>query len=123
MTYNIFLISLFAPVITLILTKIYDKFEKKDYPVKTYVKLIILSYISTVSSLYIAKTLLCPLGSCPLLGNTTVTKASITESAVSKDSTGIFEKISNLTKGGGGNASGSMTSNAGEVFHTGNPTF
>lgn len=123
MTYNLFLISLFAPVVTLVLTKIYDKFEKKDYPVKTYVKLLILSYVSTVASLYIAKTMLCPLGSCPLLGNTTVTKPSITKSTVSKDSTGIFEKISNLTKGGGGNATGSMTSNAGEVFHTGTPSF
>lgn len=123
MTYNIFLISLFAPVVTLVLTKVYDKFEKKDYPLKIYIKLLILSYVSTVSSLYILKTMLCPLGSCPLLGNTTVNKASITESTVSKDSTGIFEKISNLTKSGGGNSTGSMISNVGEVFHTGNPTF
>jgi len=123
MTYNIFLISLFVPVITLIITKIYDKFEKKDYPTKTYIKLLILSYVSTVTSLYIAKTILCPLGSCPLLGNTTVSKTSIAESGVSKKSTGIFEKITNLTQSGGSNISNNMSSNSGQIFHTGNPTF
>jgi len=123
MTYNIYLISLIAPVITLVITKVYDKFEKKDYPVKTYVKLLVLSYVSTLASLYIAKTLICPLGSCPLLGNTTVTKTSLTDSNSAKSSTGILDKITNLTQGGGSNSSNIMSSNSGQVFHTGNPTF
>lgn len=131
---NIFLLALLAPVIAIILTKLYDKFEKKDYPTKTYIQVGTLSYISGVLVLYAAKTFMCSSGvSCPWLeckssvptptptlsvqSSSTVTTSDKTTSA------GLFEKVLKTVSQSGGSPSNLTANPTGEVFHTGTPTF
>ena len=52
---SIYLLALVAPVLALVITRAYDKFEKKDYSKKIYAQIGIMSYLSTVVLLYLLK--------------------------------------------------------------------
>lgn len=127
---NILVLALIAPVVAIIITKIYDKFEKKDYPTKTYIQVGTLSYLSGVALLYV-KSLLCSSGKrCPWsettsMSNTSASTASTTSVQTDKPSSvGLFEKVLKTVSQSGGSSSGNVSTNVtGEMFHTGTPTF
>jgi hypothetical protein len=124
---NILLLALLAPLVAIIITKLYDKFEKKDYPTKIYIQVGTLSYISGVALLY-AKSLLCSSGlrcpwseSCPIKGSSPSNPVASTEKVAS---TGLFEKvIKSVSQSGGSTVPNVSTNSTGEMFHTGTPTF
>ena len=126
---NILLLALIAPLVAIIITKLYDKFEKKDYPTKTYIQVGTLSYISGVALLY-AKSLMCSSGfkcpwseSCPLKGSNPSTTTTVAPSE-KVASTGLFEKvIKTVSQSGGSTVPNVSTNSTGEMFHTGTPTF
>ena len=127
---NILLLALLAPVVAIIITKLYDKFEKKDYPTKTYIQIGTLSYISGAILLYV-KSLLCSSGTkCPwstpssMTNNQSVATNTPSVSSDIPKSVGLFEKVFKTVSQSGGSASGNITNNpTGEMFHTGVPTF
>jgi hypothetical protein len=127
---NILLLSLLAPVVAIIITKLYDKFEKKDYPTKTYIQVGTISYISGVVLLY-AKSLICSSGlKCPWNESSSMTNKSPTPSTAPSvplekpTSVGLFEKVlKTVSQSGGSSAPNVLTNPTGEIFHTGTPTF
>ena len=140
MIQNIFLLALIAPIIAFIVVKAYDKFEKKDYPTKTYIQVTSLSYIVSVAVLYLTKMFNCGGNKCPWKETTNVfngVKPNISTPPVvtkvvptipvnnpSTKSTGLFEKVINkISQSGGSNQTNLLANNTGEVFHTGTPTF
>lgn len=52
---NIYILPLISTIIGLCIVYLYDKFEKKQYTTAMYLRISILIYISTYSSLYISK--------------------------------------------------------------------
>ena len=52
---NIYVLPLISSIIGLLLVYLYDKFEKKQYTTAIYLRIGILIYISTYTSLYISK--------------------------------------------------------------------
>ena len=130
---NIFLLALIAPIIAIIITKAYDKFEKKDYPTKTYIQIGTLSYLSGAAMLYISKLLMCSSGTkCPwaptesssIGTNTTSNPSTSNPTQGSKiTSAGLFEKVLKTVSQGGGAAPNVSANPSGELFHTGTPTF
>ena len=52
---NIYIIPLISSIIGLFLVYLYDKFEKKQYTTAIYLRVGLLIYISTYTSLYISK--------------------------------------------------------------------
>ena len=52
---NIYILPLISTIIGLCIVYLYDKFEKKQYTTPMYLRIGILIYISTYSSLYISK--------------------------------------------------------------------
>jgi hypothetical protein len=52
---NIYILPLISSIIGLCIVYLYDKFEKKQYTTAMYLRIGILIYISTYSSLYISK--------------------------------------------------------------------
>jgi hypothetical protein len=127
---NILLLALIAPVVAIIITKLYDKFEKKDYPTKTYIQVATISYISGVIMLY-AKSLICSLGvqcpwsETPSMTNTPSSSTSVPTVPTNKiTSVGLFEKVLKTVSQSGGSSPGNVSANTtGEMFHTGIPTF
>ena len=126
---NILLLALIAPIVAIIITKIYDKFEKKDYPTKTYIQVGTLSYLSGVALLY-AKSFICSSGTkCPWSESSTLASgnASVASSVAPVEkvtSNGLFEKVlKTVSQSGGSVASNVSTNPTGEMFHTGVPTF
>jgi hypothetical protein len=133
MFHNIFLLALIAPIIAIIITKAYDKFEKKDYPTKTYIQIGTLSYLSGAAMLYISKLLMCSSGTrCPWsptesssIGTNTASNPSTSNPAQGSKitSAGLFEKVlKTVSQVGGGNPN-VLANPSGELFHTGAPTF
>jgi len=51
---SIYLLALIAPILTIAITKAYDKFEKKDYTKKVYIQIALMSYLTAVFLLYIS---------------------------------------------------------------------
>ena len=127
---NILLLALIAPVVAIIITKLYDKFEKKDYPTKTYIQVGTISYISGVILLY-AKSLICSSGvQCPWSEKSSMTNTSSSSTSAPTvptnkiTSVGLFEKVLKTVSQSGGSTSGNVSTNTtGEMFHTGTPTF
>jgi hypothetical protein len=52
---SIYLLAIIPPILALAITKSYDKFEKKDYSKKVYVKVGLMSYVTSVILLYLMK--------------------------------------------------------------------
>ena len=50
---NIYIISLIGSLLGLLLTYLYDKFEKKEYSSKVYFKVFMLTYIASLVTLYV----------------------------------------------------------------------
>ena len=126
---NIFLLALVAPVVAIIIAKLYDKFEKKDYSTKTYIQIGTLSYLSGVALLY-AKSLMCSSGTkCPWSESCSIPKSNPSVAAPvapteKVTSTGLFEKVLKTVSQSGGSSTSNLSTNpTGEMFHTGTPTF
>ena len=106
---NIYVIPFIATIIGLAIIYLYDKFEKKQYPLKIYIRLGLVFYISTYCAIYISRL----------------------------ESLHSFNLLSSLQSGGGSTQSSSSSSlpdtssfNTGEFsrhhmehFKTGVPTF
>jgi hypothetical protein len=125
---NIFVLALLAPIVVCLITKAYDKFEKKDYPTKTYIQISTLSYISTLVVLYVSR-MGCPvLGSCPWKDTSAKPSTStpnVPNSSSNAPKASILETVVNKISqsGGSSNNPSVSTNNVGELFHTGTPTF
>jgi hypothetical protein len=52
---NIYVLPLISSIIGLLLVYLYDKFEKKQYTTAIYLRIGLLIYISTYTTLYISK--------------------------------------------------------------------
>ena len=115
---NIYVISLIGSLLGLLLTYLYDKFEKKEYSGKVYFKVFMLTYLASVVTLYVFN----------LVNNNN--RVSQTLDSINK-STATAKGVSvNKSELVGGNQVNNIATNVtksfnmeSQQFNTGTPTF